>query len=166
MSRSNPLMLEGEVEDPQATRIAALELELRQLRRELSDALVEAGRAREDAARALSMLRKQLAPLYRALQAVFGELDAAGVQDETPTTTTSTRGRDARQMALWNDWKAKLPSSCGKVIDALLLHSDLNVQQLKVSARLGANSVYQATSRLGQAGLVTKNAGRFSLKQL
>lgn len=163
-------LLEGEVKDPQALRIAQLETELRQARRELSDAQVDAERARADASRALSMLRRQLSPLYRALQAVFGELDAAGVTDEAPSAThapeTSAAGRSAKEMALWSDWKAKLPPGCGKVIDALLLHSDLNVKQLKVAAKMGENSVYQATSRLGQAGLINKNGGRFSLKQL
>lgn len=164
------LFLEGEVEDPQARRIAALEADLRQARREAGDAQVEAARAKEDAARALSMLRRQLGPLYRALQAVFGELDAAGVTDEAaetaPEAAPTVGGRSAREMAIWTDWKSKLPPACAKVIDALLVHSDLSVKQLKVAARLGENSVYQATSRLGQAGLVSKVNNRFSLKQL
>ena len=41
-------VLEGEVEDPKARKIAALEVELRQVRRELADAQLEADRARED----------------------------------------------------------------------------------------------------------------------
>lgn len=164
-------LLEGTVVDPQAPRIAQLEAELRQVRRQLADAEVTAARAREDADRALSMLRRQLAPLYRALQAVFGELDAAGIadtgeRDGTAAPGGSASGRSARELTLWADWKARLPPGCGKVIDVLLLHPDLSVRQIKAAARMGENTVYQATSKLGQLGLVTKHDGRFALKAL
>jgi hypothetical protein len=171
MSRE-PKMLDGEVladVDPELERLRS---ENRTLKRQVADAETEATRAREDATRALSALRRQLGPLYRALQLVFGELDAAGVADEAPGAAPAAGpaaapgGRSAREMAMWDDWKTKLPPGCAKIIDALLLHPDLSVKQLRVSCRMGENSVYQATSRLGQAGLIAKVGGRFSLKQL
>lgn len=156
-------------DDPRDGEIKELREENKKLARALQDANVRAERAEEDTARALTALRRQLTPLYRALQAVFGELDAAGVGDEVPSQThseTAGNGRSAREMALWADWKTQLPSVCSRVIDVLLLHSDLSVRQIMAAGKLGEQSVYKATSKLGQLKLIEKNGGRFSLKPL
>lgn len=76
--------------DERGREIAELRAENQRLARALEDANMRANRAREDADRALSALRRQLSPLYRALQAVFGELDAAGIADDA-RATESTR---------------------------------------------------------------------------
>ena len=110
-------------------------------------------------------------PLYRALQAVFGELDAAGVTDDAPQRSPAAQANDApatdaRTKAVWESWKSRLPPACGKVIDALLLHGELNQAQLKVAARLGTSTVSDSVYKLNKAGLINKNGGRVSLKQL
>ncbi len=161
--------IEGEVlpdVDPELDRLRA---ENRQLARELDDAKVEARRAREDADRALSRLRTQLSPLYRALQAVFGELDAAGVTESTspaaaagPAAQPSGRATDPR----WESWKQKLPGRTAELIDLLLLHGEMNRNQLMAAMRCGKDVVRVTISRLNVAGLINKNGGRFSLKQL
>lgn len=159
----------GEVQDERDIKIDKLQREVERLRSELTVAQAEATHAKSEAVRAVTALRRQLTPLYRALQAVFGEMEDIGGSDTTEgaqAAPQSVGGRDARQMTLWNDWKAKLPPTCGKVIDALLLHSDLSIKQIEATAHMGRRGVYEATARLGQLGLTAKNGGRFSLKQL
>lgn len=154
--------------DPLNEELKELREENKKLARALQDANTRADRAREDADRALSNLRRQLTPLYRALQGVFGELDAAGVGDSPVqgTEAVDAGGRSTRELALWADWKTKLPDTCARVIDVLLLHSHLSVKQIMAAAKMGENTVYTATSKLGRLGLIEKSGGRFSLKQL
>jgi len=146
------------VTDPN-DEIEALQQDNADLRRELSRA-IQAKRASEQG---LSALRKQLTPLYRALQAVFGELDAAGVDDSGPANNATPR-----VSAVWESWKQKLGTNTApaRVIDALLGHGELNVAQLKVAAKMANQTVYDAIHRLNKLGLINKNGGRFSLKQL
>lgn len=149
--------------DPRDQEIEALRSENRRLQRAVSDAEVDAKRAREDADRALSNLRRQLGPLYRALQMVFGELDAAGVADTQPASSASTNdGAKAK----WDEWKQRLDNNCARVIDALLLGGEMNVKAIMVACRMGEATVYRSTSQMGQAGILVKNGGKFSLKQL
>jgi hypothetical protein len=159
--------------DPRDDRVDDLERQLARVRGELSDARHELARVKEDSNRALTSLRQQLSPLYRALQRVFGELDAAGVPDAASPGPTAAgvpspgqAETDPRIKAVWDSWKSRLSPACGKVIDALLLHGELNSVQLKVAARLGTSTVSDSISKLNKAGLVNKNGGRFSLKQL
>lgn len=164
----SPRLLEGVIDvapDARDQRIASLEAEVRELRRARDDAEVEATRAREDANRALSMLRKQLSPLYRALQAVFGELDAAGVTDQSPIGGANGSAGSATDPR-WDSWKNRLGPNCAKVIDVLLLGGEMTVTGISLTAKMGKNTVYQATSKMGQAGILVRNGGKFSLKQL
>lgn len=149
-----------DVED--SSELESLRTENRQLRRQLSDAEVRAERAGEDADRALSALRRQLNPLYRALQAVYGELDAAGVTDMPAADTQSSRGVDPR----WALWKSKMPGRPSELIDLLLLHGEMSRNQLMAAMRAGKDVVRVTTSRLNVAGLLVKNGGKFSLKSL
>lgn len=160
-------LLEGDVEDPGAIRIEELEEEARNLRAALARANLETLRAREDAGLAMGALRRQLGPLYRALQAVFGELDAAGIEEPIlrPGGQAST-DQAPKNTAVWEDWKRKLPPACGKIIDALLTHGALNQVQIKVAARLGTSTVSDAVYKLNKAGLIDKDGGRVSLKAL
>jgi hypothetical protein len=158
-------LLEGDVVpdvDPELERLRA---RVRTLEREVSDAKVEAKRAREDADRALSMLRKQLGPLYRALQAVFGELDAAGVHDELPASAASQQPT-ARIDPRWESWKQKMPGRPAEMIELLLLHGEMNRNQLMAAMHAGKDVVRVTASRLSVAGLLTKNGSKYALKQL
>lgn len=160
-------LLEGVVEpDVSDPRVAELESEVRRLTRALADARLEADRAREDATRALSALRRQLNPLYRALQAIFGELDAAGVDDAPVASPASGPTVNPRVAAVWESWKQKLGAGPAKVIEALLLHGELNTQQLAIAVGVDRTTIPNYVHRLNKAGLIAKNGGRFSLKQL
>lgn len=159
-------MIEGDVVPAVDPDIERMRAENRQLRREADDAKVEARRAREDADRALSALRKQLSPLYRALQMVFGELDAAGVRDDAPSSAPASSSGGRAIDPRWESWKQKLPGRPAEMIDLLLLHGEMNRNQLMAAMRAGKDVVRVTTSRLYVAGLITKNGGRVSLKQL
>lgn len=157
-------LLEGDVvEDDRESRIVELEAEVEALRSELSQAKFAITQAQREATRALSALRRQLTPLYRALQGVFGELDAAGVE---ATESHETTKPDSRTAAVWNAWKSRMPGQPAKIIDALLLHSDLNQQQISVATGIPKGTIPGLISKLNKAGLLNKNGGRLSLKQL
>jgi chromosome segregation ATPase len=165
-------IIDAEV-DPRDDQIDQLERQVAKLRGELSDARHELTRVREDSNRALTHLRQTLSPLYRSLQRVFGELDDAGVSDVAGASAAAqgvspapASGTDARVTAVWASWKEKFSPACGKVIDALLLHGELNSVQIKVAARIGSGTVSESIGRLNKAGLITKNGNRFSLKVL
>jgi len=165
-------IIDAEV-DPRNDKIDSLERQVAKLRGELSDVRHELTRVREDSNRALTALRQQLSPLYRALQRVFGELDDAGVPEvggpsaaASASSSPGTATPDARVTAVWESWKSRLSPACGKVIDALLLHGELNSVQIKVAARLGTSTVSECITRLNKASLLDKNGGKFSLKAL
>lgn len=156
-------LLEGAVEPLEDSRLDDLTEEVRELRRELSQAKAETALAKRDAGRALSALRKQLGPLYQALRMVFGELDAAGVDDGV--SDAESQSADPRVAAVWASWKSRM-GSAAKIIDALLLHREMNTQQLAIATGLHRTTIPALIHKLNKAGLLNKNGGRFSLKQL
>lgn len=151
-------LLEGQV-DPED--VGELHEEIRELKTELAAARLEAAHAKREAGRALSNLRHQLSPLYKALQMVFGELDAAGIENGAMPATPNTR-----TSAVWESWKSRMPGGPAKIIDALLLHSEMNTQQLAIATGVHRNSIPAMIWKLNKAGLLNKSGGRFSLKQL
>ncbi len=168
----NPLnMIEGDVLPEANYEAERLQKRVRDLERDLDDARREARRAREDAERALGMLRKQLSPLYRALQAVFGELDAAGVGDDAGPTGVSVNEAvgDSKVRKLWQSWIDKFgPGSIqGRVVLAMLDHGPMTTEQIRVAAKIGTSSAFEAIKRLKKLGLIDKNHnGKYALKEL
>jgi DNA-binding transcriptional ArsR family regulator len=156
-------LIEGAVEpmseDP---RLSELEDEVRELRRELQSARSQVRTAQQDAARAVAALRKQLSPLYQALQMVFGEIDQFSTDDYTPSAGGTV---EPRVRAVWDNWKSKLGSTA-KLIDALLLHGEMNTQQLSVATGFHRTTIPAHIFKLNKNGLINKNGGKFSLKQL
>lgn len=149
--------VEGEsVDDRAQDTIDALRRENRELRTELAE-------VRADSNRALATLRRQLSPLYRALQDVFGELDRIGVEDAPNGTAPRQNDRVA---AVWANWKSKVGDGSAKVIDALLLHGEMNTQQLSIATGYHRTTIPGLIFKLNKLGLINKNGGRFSLKQL
>lgn len=157
-------MLEGQVEDDRDAKIADLQHYVVELQGEVSRAQREAAQARKESAAALSALRRQLSPLYKALQAVFGELDAAGGVDAGDTYADNPL--PTRTSAVWESWKARLPGGPAKIIDALLVHKEMNTQQLAIATGIHRNSIPAMIFKLNKAGLINKNGGLFSLKTL
>jgi hypothetical protein len=163
-------LLEGHIvdaSDAEADDVESLRSEVRRLTAALSKAQLEARQARQEShsvQQALAALKKQLSPLYRALQLVFGELE--GVDVDEGSFGTAPSGASPRVTAVWESWKSKLGGGCAKVIDALLLHGDLNTQQLSVATGYHRTSIPAFIFKLNKNGLLEKNGGRFSLKQL
>lgn len=139
--------------------------ELRAANKELAAALrranQETAQARSESARALSALRKQLSPLYLALQGVFGELDRAGVEDSAASPTTNPRTD-----AIWASWKSKFPGKPAMIIDALRLHREMNTSQIAIAIGSSRGNVPPMIFKLNKAGLLQKNGNMFSLKEL
>lgn len=147
--------------------VADLRLKLRAAERRSDDAEREAERAREDADRALSRLRVVLKPFYQALGMVFGELDAAGVVDEAPTSQASSGAKDARLDAIWDSWKKRLGPTCAKIIEALLLQPDMTNRQIAVAIGTGRiQTIYESITKMNKVSLLTKSGDRYSLKKL
>ncbi len=134
--------------------------EIRELRRELTEAKREVRQAKNDATRAMAALRQQLNPLYRALQAVFGELDAADVSDDAAPKV------NARRSAVWESWKSRMPGRPAQVIDALLLHGPMNSTQIGIAIGMHRNNVPVVIHKLNKAGLIDKQGNKYALKQL
>lgn len=132
------------------------------VKEQLRQSRQETATAKRDAARAMSELRRQLGPLYKALQMVFGELDAAGV-DDAPASSGSV---NARTTAVWENWKSKLPGRPAAIIDALMLHGEMNSTQLAIAIGIHRNNVPGLIFRLNKAGLIDKNGTKYSLKKL
>jgi hypothetical protein len=110
----------------------------------------------------VSRLREALTPLYSGLQMIFGEIDSTGVQ----AAATATSGLDPRKAAVWEDWKRKMPGIPSRFIEALMLHGELTQTQLRLHAKCAQGSVAGVVSQLWKAGLINKNGGRISLKEL
>lgn len=154
-------LIEGVIDAAYApdSRIVELENENRDLRVQLAHSRREVSSAKSDAERSVQSLRRQLSPLYQALHAVFGDMDAIGGGGDSPAA-------DSRTAAVWASWKQKLGQGEGKIIDALLLHREMNTQQLAIACGFHRNSVPKLIYTLNKSGLINKSGGRFSLKTL
>jgi len=152
------LVLRGEVVDPVDSdllrrRIQRLESELRDAQKEARDARAEVRQVRES----LDAIERYLEPFYRGLRGLFEKFEAASVGAESPSTGQSN--------AKWESWKQRLPGKAAEFIDLLLLHGEMSAANLKAAAHCSSDTVYQTIYKLNSAGILTKNGGRFSLKQ-
>lgn len=155
-----PLLSEGEyVEDTGSAEFDRLHQEVADLKEQLHTAQGEVLQLKRTNAKAIGALRQQLSPLYRALQAVFGEIEASGVADEPVAGNSRVR-------ALWESWKQKLPGHQSSFIDALLTHGEMSAPQLRVAMKCAHQTVYDTAAKLNKLGLLSKNGGKYSLKQL
>jgi hypothetical protein len=154
----------GELITAQDALVARLQDDVADLHRQLAEkdrALVAEHRS---TTAAMKNLRRVLSPLYTALRQVFGDLDPllAGSDDDPPSAAT---GRTA---SVWADWKTKLPHSCGKVIDALLLHGPMTQSQIIVAAKISPNTLGGGSgviARMNKAALWTKRDGKYALRE-
>ena len=146
--------------DPRDTQIAELTEANQELSVRLREANAELAQVRRASTAALSALRKQLLPLYRALQGVFGELDTINMDDE------ATPAPSSRTMTVWNVWKDKLGKGPAKAIDALLLYGPMTRKQIAVATGYSPQNVSYIISDLNKASLITKDGDRVTLRSL
>jgi uncharacterized protein (UPF0335 family) len=129
------------------------------LSRQVEDLRAQAIQAGDDADRSLRSvraLRAQLQPLYRALQAIFGEIEVAAPESLAPHSP-------GPKSAVWESWKTKLGGKKAEVIDVLLEHGEMTIPQLRVSTHSGQGTTYGVVKELIRLGLLNKNGGRYSL---
>lgn len=155
-------LLEGRVELTEAQRIQELKHENVELRHRIERLELELRQAKLTNATAASNLRQLLEPLYHALQMVFGEIDVIIPEGSAKTAAAPSE----RSTAVWEAWKSRLGTTPAKIIDALLTHRDLNTQQLAIATGLHRSTIPTAIYKLNKAGLINKNGGRFSLKEI
>lgn len=142
-------------------QIESLQRELYARNRQLADAEEELRRERAKNAaveQGVSELRQVLTPLYSALQHVFGVTEGIG-GSEAPAASP-------RASAVWESWKAKLSSAEGRAIDALLLHGEMTVPQLRIHIGCATRTSQNVASSLSSKGLAIRQGGKIKLKEL
>lgn len=152
-------LLEGQVTELDDDEIVELRHQIKELQTDLAHSRSQTRAAQHEAVRAVSALRKELSPLYRSLQAVFGEIDAV-IGDEEPASSSP------RSSAVWENWKSKMRGQAAEIIDALLLHKEMTAQQIAIAIGIHKKNLPQLIYKLNKAGLINKNGDRYSLKAL
>jgi len=149
------LLLNGEV-DPNFQIIDTLRLQVRQLEESLRQERAKVMQVESG----VQKLRAVLGPLYNGLQMIYGEMDAMGVL-ESPSSAMAPQVSRA-----WENWKQKLGGLPARFIDALLVHGSMTQTQLRIAVGCAAGSVAGVVCTLNKAGLINKNGGKISLKEL
>jgi chromosome segregation ATPase len=161
MSASKPL-LEAHPTDQEVVR---LRREIAGLERELQEAKDEAAKAKTaaaDAVQAIRALRQQLEPMYKALKMIFGEIARIETGEAQFPHASTGLGSLAPK---WEMLKSKLGGRQAEFID-LLQHGEMNVRQIRAAAHCDIKTVYRTLQTMKEAGLLNKNGGKFSLKEL
>lgn len=154
---------------PQATPdhrdriITSLEEENRDLKKQIEAMKLEAQQTNKAVEQGVSELRKILLPLHQGMRLIFAEIDHI-----VPSggETHQVAPASDKKHAVWESWKQKLGGKPADLIDALLVHEEMSAVQLRVAMKCHINSVYECTARLQKMGLVNKNGGKYSLKEL
>ncbi len=152
-------LLEGNVDNRDAL-IEQLQAQVDTLDGELRRTQAELMQAKRSSAAAVAGLRHQLSPLYQALQVLFGEIDKVEPLETGPSMAA------AKNSAVWESWKQRLGGKQAEFIDLLLTHREMTAAQLKAAARCATKTVYDVIFKMNRAGILNKNGGRFSLKEL
>lgn len=115
--------------------------------------------------RALANLKEKLNPMHNAINLIYSDLDAAGIEvDESNTAAAGTAPSTHVGSAKWESCKQRMPGHPAELIDLLLIHKEMTVQQMAGLGHMGKQSVYRAIAKLTGAQLLNKAGGRFSLK--
>src|SRR5258708_22662411 len=156
-------MIEGRV-DTRDAELDDLRKEMSALKLKLAHAELELTHAKSEATKAVSGLRRTLSPLYQSLQALFGDIDAVAPGDfnDAPSAASAAKSTSA----VWDAWKSKLRKNCGRIIDALLVHGELNATQIAITTGIDRSNVPKSIYKINQAGLINKNGGNYSLKAI
>jgi hypothetical protein len=132
------------------SRVGELQAELDQ-KQELEDVL---RRERRVSDAAIGDVRRQLEPLYHALQTLFSSIDSVALPQASP-----------RNAAVWESWKLKLGGLPARFIDALLVHGPMTRTQLRIVVGCASSSVADTIYKLNRAGLIDKANGKVALKE-
>jgi len=139
-----------------------LEDEVRSLRRELEDAHND----RDRQARSIENLRLILSPLHRGLRALFGEIELAVGEADTPASSGVARTASPSDLdPRWQSYKNRFPGAAAQVIDALLIHGDMQQTPLSKLVGIHYETLRKAVAKLRDAGAVSVVGGVVSLKR-
>lgn len=153
---SQPLLLEGQVDNRDAV-IEDLQQQVHDLKRDLRDTQGELSAAKRANVQAVAALKKELSPLYRALQSLFGELDKFDVE--------SFDGRAGGDK--WEAVKVRLAPRLREAIDILLIQGTMRRTQLANALKMDySNCTKNVIGVLIRQGWVVDSGGQLSLKQL
>jgi hypothetical protein len=130
-------------------RIYDLEEELRQAKAE-----------RAALGNGVANLRITLAPLYQALQMIFGHIDAMNVSQAAGTPVSASK------QAVWESWKQKLGGANARAIDILMLHGPMTVSNLRIHLSCAARTAQNVAQKLISTGIARRDNGRIALKEL
>lgn len=152
--------------------IRRLEIENDRLRREKGELQADYDRIRQELGdtkgelrvvlEGLGGVREILAPLYRSLRMLWGEMDTISPHDP-PAGAARPKHAD-----LWKDWQRKLGegTAAGKAIEVLLMHGKMKREALKVHLKCGNSTLTDAIYKLNRADLIVKDGSYISLKEL
>lgn len=134
---------------------------IRDLQRELADQKNDVQRS----INALKSLQQVLAPLHRSLRAVFGEIEAGGVDANPYGPSPSAAPSHVPQDAKWQPWIEKWKGTKkAVVIQTLLEHGPLTRTQLRSATESGWSTIDAVTAQLQNLGLITKENEKWTLK--
>jgi FtsZ-binding cell division protein ZapB len=145
-----------------------LQRQIDNLKQDLEDARAATQRARDQSAaanRALTNIRKQFEPWYRALRALFGELDAAGIG----ATSENGASNSPLDSSRYQPWKDKFPGQAATAIDILAKYeAGLTRKQLAGFLRVepGSGTMSQIIFKLNKAELIDKDGNIIRLRRL
>jgi uncharacterized coiled-coil protein SlyX len=132
-------------------RVAQLEVQIEQ-----QDSVITDLRAKLAAATvSTGPLRRELAPLKRAIDRVFGIMDAAGVVEESGSTPNPGK---------WELVKKRLTGKDVEVIDLLLVQGAMTVSNIANALRCSGEAARQRVDKLRGQGLLVKNGREVTLK--
>jgi hypothetical protein len=168
MERAKPLLLEGIVEpveqpDSQDYRreLQSRDNEIRSLRHALDEATAE----KDGAIRTVRNLQSMLAPLHRALRAIFGEIELVAGEDAAPAVGNGASVPVSGQDPRWESFKRSFPGVGAEIIDALLIHGEMKMTNLSKLLKRHYNTVQFHAAKLRAAGAITSAGGLLSLKR-
>jgi hypothetical protein len=131
-------------------RVEALTEELRQER--LKSAKLEIGAGE---------LQRQLGPLFRALQFIFGVVD-----DMEMSPAFAPGPASSAKKAVWESWKQKLGGKTAEAIDILMLHGPMSVSNLRIHLSCAGRTAQNVAQKLISTGIAKRENGRIALKEL
>lgn len=129
--------------------IARLEDRVRQLERELAEKDRQIAHGEAANRQAVLNLRRQLAPLYKALREVFGELDTLAGDTNVPWVEDPVLNTP-----YWETWKSRVSRSGARIIDVLRVTPHLNNTQIAAAAKMDKGTVSNTLVVLRKLGIL------------
>jgi len=147
---------------PLRDRIEELEADLRKMRQERDKARAE-GLA---AISAISALRDQLSGLYRAMKAIFGEIELVSPLAASVPVPENGAATPSPQAGRWTNLLNKLGGHRASFIQALVDFGPSTASQIRAAMGITRMpTVYDTAHQLMKLGVVVKKGEAYALKE-